>query len=142
MPENTSNPTPEQIAAALRCCSGSNRELLCIDCAFLDGIYCLENDGFDMAADLILAQAARIRELEANLAAAEEKAGKAEADANYAKDRLAQAIGEANQAKAELKAYVEAEQWHDLIKNPDDLPEEAKPEHADENLPCTDKGEI
>lgn len=66
-----SKPTPEQIAAALRCCSGSNRELLCIDCAFLDGIYCLENDGFDMAADLILAQAARIRELEAQVDAVE-----------------------------------------------------------------------
>ena len=105
-----SNPTTEQVVAALRCLDTG---MPCENCYYQTKCSRVMNRD---AADLIEQQAARIEELEANLAAAEEKAGKAEADANYAKDRLAQAIGEANQAKAE--------QWHDLTKKPDDLPEE------------------
>lgn len=56
--------TPEQIAAALRCCSDSNSELSCAACPFCVGDACHWNDGYDMAAALIESQAARIRELE------------------------------------------------------------------------------
>lgn len=79
-----SKPTANQIAATLRCCSDSNSELLCIDCAFSVGVSCLKNNCYDAAADMLEEQEARIRELE---------------------------------------AQVDAERWHDLLKNPEDLPE-------------------
>lgn len=80
-----SKPTANQIAATLRCCSDSNSELLCIDCAFSVGVSCLKNNCYDAAADMLEEQEARIRELE---------------------------------------AQVDAERWHDLLENPEDLPEE------------------
>lgn len=117
-----SKTTVEKVIDGLECkgTTGSN----CKECQFRGNGEDCSVLAMKAAADMIRSQAARIDELEANLAAAEEKTGKAEAEADYAKDRLAQAIGEANQAKAELKAHVEAEQWHDLEKNPEDTPED------------------
>lgn len=101
-----SKTTVEKVIDGLECkgTTGSN----CKECQFCGNGEDCSVLAMKAAADLIRSQAARIDELEANLAAAEEKTGKAEAEADYAKDRLAQAIGEANQAKAEIKARVDA----------------------------------